>query len=174
MSLGLSGGYLISDKLTVGLTAKHITLSLDGVKASAFAADLGAKYYIKNVTVGVALTNVGSNIKFNETPEKLPMAIRAGVSATPFGNQFLASLELENQFYGNLQIKNGYEYSFEKRYFIRAGYAYIPGQDGRAFGQTLSFGVGAILGPTTIDYTFSPEEKYSSESIHRFSIIVSL
>ncbi len=174
LAAGLSLGYSVTDNLSTGLTAKYIMLSLDNFKATAIAADLGAKYKIGNYVVGLTLANIGQDLKFNQVMENLPTSVRFGVSAYPFGPSFLGAIEFENQFYGGMSIKNGVEYNFDERYFLRAGYSIHPGQDNRVVGQTLSFGAGAILGPTQFDYTFSPREKVSAESIHRFSIIFRL
>jgi hypothetical protein len=171
LAAGLSAGYLVRENLSLGLTAKYVVLSLDGYNASALAADIGAQYNIGNVKLGLAVVNLGQDVKFGETSEKLPIGIRAGASIRPFHPSLLTTLELENQFYGNFTIKNGYEFCYLERYFARIGYAYYPGQDDRVFGQSLSFGVGAYLGLAQFDYTFSPQERYSSEAIHRFSII---
>jgi hypothetical protein len=174
LAAGLSLGYRVTDNLSAGLTAKYIILSLDNIKATTMAADLGLNYKIGNYNVGLALANIGPDFKFNQVTENLPTSVRLGVSAYPFGPSFLGAIEIENQFYGGMSIKNGVEYNYEERYFLRAGYTIHPGQDNSVIGQTISFGAGAILGPTQFDYTFSPKEKVSAESIHRFSIIFRL
>jgi hypothetical protein len=174
LAAGVSVGYKVTDDFSAGLTAKYVMLSLDNVKASAIAADLGAKYKINNYVFGVSLANLGQDFKFNREMEKLPVGIRVGMSATPFGPSLLGAIEVESQFYGGLAIKNGVELNFEKRYFLRTGYSFYPGQDNQIVGQALSFGVGALLGPTQFDYTFSPKENIGAESIHRLSIILRL
>lgn len=176
LAAGFSLGCVVTEEISIGLTAKYIMLSLADLKASAFAADFGALYNIGDFTFGLAAVNIGQDIKFNQVSEKLPSAIRIGVSTYAlFGSPSLeVSLDIEKRFHGNLSIRNGFEWIFEERYFIRTGYAYQPDQDGREFGQSLSLGAGALLGPARFDYTFSPREKFSSEDIHRFSIILGL
>ncbi|PKK84564.1 MAG: hypothetical protein CVT49_03030 [candidate division Zixibacteria bacterium HGW-Zixibacteria-1] len=174
MAAGISAAYLVKDNFSLGLTAKYIVVSLAGLSGSALAADIGARYEMDRFTFGLAAVNLGQKIKFDEVSEKLPAAVRVGFSVRPYGSSLLASLEMNTPFYGDIAIKNGYEYCFQEKYFVRTGYAFIPSQDGREFGQSLSFGVGALLGPAHFDYTFSPSENSTSESIHRFSIIMDL
>jgi len=174
MATGLSIGYSLTDNLSTGITAKYIMLSLDNLKSTAFAADLGAKYSYGHYVFGITVANIGQDLKFNDVQEKLPTCLRLGVSAMPFGPSLLGAIELDNQFHGGMSIKNGLEYNYEERYFLRGGYTIHPGESNRTVGQIFSFGAGALLGPTQFDYTFSPKESIGSESIHRFSIIFKL
>jgi len=167
---GVSGGYQFSEKLSAGLTTKYIHLSLAAMGGTGIAVDIGVKYRFNDkITIGFAAANFGSIIKFKQVAERLPASVRFAISIRPFGPLLLSTLELENHLYGNLSIKNGYELLFEEKYFIRGGFAFTPGQEGWEFGQRLSFGFGVILGHTTVDYAFSLKEKFSSESIHRFT-----
>lgn len=172
MAAGISAAYLINDNFSLGLTAKYVVVSLAGLSGTAVAADLGARYEMDRFTFGLSAVNLGQKLTFDNTSDKLPAAVRVGFSVKPYGSSLLASLELDGPFYGDFSIRNGYEYCFQERYFVRTGYAFTPAQDGREFGQSLAFGVGALLGPAHFDYTFSPSENSTSESIHRFSIIM--
>jgi hypothetical protein len=172
LSAGLSAGYRLTENLACGLTGKLIVLSLAGRGASALASDLGLSYRLNQFDFGLSVVNLGQKITFDRASEDLPTGIRAGVSARSFGSRLLASLEAESRFHGNFSIKNGFEFRHLERYFLRAGYAFCPGEEDYEFGHSLSFGVGAILGPARFDYTFSPQEKYSSENLHMFSLIL--
>jgi len=174
MAVGLSAAYRTSERLSLGLTAKYIMESLTDVKATAIAVDMGATYSLNRLTLGVAAVNLGQNLKFDQTEERLPAAIRAGVSMIFFDSKVLASLETVNQIHGDFSVRNGYEIGFQNKYYLRAGYALYPQQEGRQLGQSLSFGAGALVGPAHFDYTFSPQEKTSSEDLHRFSVIIDL
>jgi len=172
LATSLSAAYRVNDAFSVGLTAKYIVVSLAGFSGAALAADIGTRYEMEKVSFGLAAVNLGQNMDIDGISEKLPAAVRAGFAVKPFGPSVLTSLEICNPFYGDLSISNGYEFNYQNRYYARTGFSYIPAQDGREFGQSLSFGVGALMGPAHFDYTFSPNEKSTSESIHRFSIIL--
>jgi hypothetical protein len=174
LAAGLSAGYNLTEDFSLGVTGKYVALSLDNIKAGALAADFGARYRLDRFIFGIAVANLGQDLKFSQAEEKLPTCLRAGVSTVQFGSSLLASLEIENQFYGGLSIRNGYEWNYRKRYFLRAGLNIHPDQEGREIGKDLAFGAGAIFGPAQFDYTFSPQEGYTPESIHRFSVILNL
>ncbi|MCX6827497.1 MAG: PorV/PorQ family protein [candidate division Zixibacteria bacterium] len=170
LSAGLSAGFRFSDNYSAGLGLKLIEVSLAGTKASAVAVDLGMKYAFDRYLFSLVATNLGQNIKFDQVANKLPVAIKAGVAVKPFGPTGLVSLEIEDQLYGNLIIKNGFELNFNNKYFLRTGYNYFPQQENRILGQGLTFGAGAMFGPAQFDYSFTPRDNFSSETIHRFSL----
>ncbi|MCX6828647.1 MAG: PorV/PorQ family protein [candidate division Zixibacteria bacterium] len=170
LAAGVAGGYRLTDNLSVGVGLKYIIVSLANVKATALAADLGLRFQTGKFLFGLASSNIGQSLTFYDAGNKLPANIRAGLGYRPFGSSFLVSAEVENQFYGNLAIKNGFEFNYHQRYFIRTGYSFFPSQDGRNLGQSMTFGVGALLGAAQFDYSFSPKENFSAENIHRISI----
>ncbi len=170
----VSLGYRITESLSLGLGAKYVAISLADVKGTALAADIGLRYSAGNAIFGLALSNFGQDLKFDQAENHLPAKIRGGVAVMPFGGNFMASLEAEKPLYGDAAIHNGYEVRFEEKYFLRAGYSFFPRQKDRQFGQGLSFGAGAILGPTQFDYSFTPKEDFGAETIHRFTLSFNL
>lgn len=68
--------------LHLGGAAKYIRESIGGVSASAFAADLGALYRFdgRPLSVGLAVQNLGSSVKFRNEGDPLPLTIKAGLS----------------------------------------------------------------------------------------------
>lgn len=173
MAGGVSLGYALTDNLALGVTAKYVMLSLAGETANAFAADFGASVNLHKLSFGAVVSNFGQKVSFNNVDENLPTALRVGVSYALM-ESFLAAVEVEHQFYGDLMVHNGMEYSYEGRYFVRAGLCHYADVDGRDFSDGLTFGVGALLGPAQFDYAYSPSEGFSSESIHRLSVAFSL
>jgi len=167
---GVSMGYEISPNLRLGLTGKFINLQLHETSASAFAADFGAQLRYSQVTFAAVATNVGTKISFNDQEEGLPRAARLGVAVEPFGNGLRAAIEWESRFYGNTVIRNGVEWGFHDRYFVRTGYNYETGASDRDFSDGLSFGAGLRFGAAAIDYAYSVKDSRSDEDIHRFSI----
>ncbi|MBD3258820.1 PorV/PorQ family protein [candidate division GN15 bacterium] len=171
---GLSLGYMVNDQLSVGVTGKFVNQKLDDFSASTFAADLGLKYYFRDFTLAAAVTNFGGNMTFDETAESLPTAARIGIAARPFGNSMVASLEVEQRFEGDLILRQGIEMGFSNRYYLRTGYDYLPSQDGRNLSTALSFGAGIRLDMASFDYAYTPNDKTTSEDLHRFTLVFSL
>jgi len=174
LAAGVSMGYELFDNVSAGLTVKYIAISLAGTGASAIAADLGLKVdLIDKASVGIAVTNIGQKLKFESVEEDLPLNIRAGVAIYPFGPGLVAALDAEKQMEGDIILRNGLEIRHD-RYSLRGGYSYYPDSDQDPLGQGFSIGAGANLGIAQFDYTYSPDNRVSSENIHRFSITFAL
>ena len=96
--------------------------------------------------------------------------MRFAVSAYPFGESILAGAEIEKRVSGAMVVRNGFEFNFEKQYFLRAGYNYYPDEKDRSFGSGIAFGAGVKLNNLVFDYAYTLKEKYASEDLHRFSM----
>lgn len=166
----LSLGYDLTSAVQVGVTGKYVNQKLDQLSASAFAADFGVRVNLSRITVAAVATNIGTDLQFNQVKEKLPAAARLGVAVDPFGNGLVAALEYENRFYGDAVIRNGIEYGYQDRYFLRTGYSYFAGETNRDFTDGLTLGAGLKFGVAQIDYAFSFKDNQSNESLHRFSL----
>ena len=170
ISAGLSLGADLSDDLSVGITVKYISQSMDIYRASTNAVDLGVKYYLDNVTLAAAVSNLGTKLTFYKESENLPAAARLGLAVSPFRSNLLVAVELEKEFYGDITFRQGVEVDFEGRYHLRTGYDYRAGADGGSFVNGLSMGAGVSLDFAEFDYAFTPRSNAASEDLHRFSI----
>ena len=168
---GISVGYAVSEDVSVGLTGKFITQKLDDLNGSSFAFDIGSKYQQEKFSIAAVFTNLGPAMKFDGVSESLPSAGRLGVAVRPLRADLLTSLEFEKRFHGGSVVRQGFELGFSDQYFIRTGYNFYPGQDNRSFGTGIAFGFGARFGRAQLDYAYTPTEHYSSEDLHRFSIV---
>lgn len=167
---GLSFAYRLNDDLSMGVTGKYINQKLDDLSGSSFAVDAGLSYALDRVTFAAVASNFGSEIKFESVSEKLPSTVRFAVAAYPFGESILASAEIEKRMYGGMVVRNGFEFGFDKQYFLRAGYNYYPDEQDRTFGTGFAFGAGVKLNNLQFDYAYTLKEKYASEDLHRFSM----
>jgi len=171
LALGISLGYRFAENWSGGVTAKVVNQRLDVYSATAFAADLGLKYHGESYAVAAVITNFGSNLKFDQIGEKLPTAARLGLAVSPFDGAVVTSLDLEKRFQGDLVLRQGIQFGFSDRYYLRTGYDYLPAQNGRSLATAFSVGAGLSLGFADIDYAFTPNDKSSGEDLHRFSLV---
>lgn len=171
---GLSVGYPVTDAFSIGLTGKFVNQKLDEFSASTFAADFAFKYHLANFAVGGAITNVGGKMKFDTESEDLPTSARLGVAAFPFNGALMASMDVEQRFQGDMIVHQGLQFGYQGQYFLRAGYDYLPGQDGNGLSTAISFGGGIKFDFADIDYAFTPNDKSTSEDLHRFSVVLKL
>lgn len=166
----VSLGYRATDQISVGLTTKFITQKLDDINGSTFALDVGANYVTDRWSVAAVFGNLGPNISFENVSEQLPTTVRLGASFFPIEDKLLAAVELEKRFQGATVLRNGFEFNFEEQYYLRTGYNYYPGDEGKSFGTGYSVGAGVRLGSTEFDYAYTFGEKYTSEDLHRFTL----
>ena len=171
LSGAISIGYKVKPDVSLGLTAKYINQHLDDINGSTFAFDLGARMDIGKFNLAAVASNLGPEIKFDNVSEKIPSSFRLGVSVSPFNENLMTAIEFEKRFYGGSVIRHGLEYVYDGQYFVRGGYNYYPDSDNRSFGTGFSLGAGVIFNKFEIDYAYTPTEYYSSEDLHRFSII---
>jgi len=160
----------LTENISFGASGKLVMISLADSRASAMAADLGLMYARDKFSIGLAASNLGGKLKFEREENNLPANLRGGVTVKPFGSATLISCEAKRNLSGELDIRNGVEYSFDDRYFIRAGYIFAANGTGLGLDQGISLGVGAILGPTQIDYAYTPLKGAGLDSVHRFTL----
>jgi hypothetical protein len=167
----LSVGYQARDDLAVGLTGKIINQKLDDISGTSYAIDLGATYMRGDFTVAAVLANFGKNMMFESVEENLPLCVRFGAAARLWKQAILASVDMEKEIYGGTVIRQGFEFNRDGQYFVRTGYTYYPSQDYRNFGTGVTLGAGVRLNQLEFDYALSLAEQYSSENLHRFSLV---
>lgn len=166
----LSVGAMVTDQISVGITGKYINQRLDEVTGSAFAADLGVRLQTSHFAVAVVARNIGSDMTFESTREKLPTEVSVGIAAAPFTERLLASLEVEKKIYSAPVVRQGIEVNFNHEYFLRTGYDVLTQNDGDGLQAGLSFGAGIHLSQFAFDYAYTLQDKYGSDDIHRFSL----
>ncbi len=170
MAGAFSIGYKANESFYVGTTVKFITMSLDNNTFSGMAFDVGAQMQYDNFTAGVALVNFGSPISMFNQDENLPTALRLGVAYYPIAAPLTITAEVEKRFHDVAIVKGGTEYTMMDNYFLRVGYEFSPGQEVRTVDRSFSLGMGATIGKSRIDYTFSPSYIIGAEEIHRFTL----
>ncbi len=158
--------------LQFGANLKYINCKIDN-SASAFAVDFGTNFDLSDgkTSVAAAVSNIGTNIKFNNESEKLPVLLKTGISSYVTDNLLLA-LDLNFPNDNNLYFNAGGEYLFslssQTDFFLRAGYdgrnKDIPGLN------WLNTGFGINYMDFSFDYAFVPYGDLGMT--HRFSFSV--
>jgi len=142
----------------VGASVKYLSSSLvETYSASAVMGDLGVgkDLPIEGASVGVAVRNVGTGLKYHLTTEKLPMEVRGGGAYAAKAGDDIDVLVAADGIYG-MQSKTtgagiGLEGTWKKMVSLRAGYC--VGNDLKSIvgGVGFAFGRGARL-----DYSIEP------------------
>ncbi|HBB66566.1 MAG TPA: hypothetical protein DCZ93_04570 [Elusimicrobia bacterium] len=165
-----SGGYSASDQAVslgfavknIGGAVKYIQSSIAGVKAEAFAIDLGAKSRLSwlPVALGFGVQNLGSGIKYLSQRDNLPLSVNAGVSAAIMPGISLA-FDVKRLVYDKQTVFSaGTEYAMitaaNMGVALRGGYG-LTGLTANNEKSGLSVGAGLMGLGAELDYAISPE-----------------
>jgi len=164
-----SGGYSAYDQAvslgfgfkSVGGAVKYIQSSIAGVRAEAFAVDLGARQKLNRlpVTVGLGVQNLGTGIKYLSQRDNLPLSVNAGLTLAVLPGMGL-SLDVKRLVYDKQTVFSaGTEYAMlmgGAGFALRGGYG-LTGLTRENGKSGLSLGAGVMALGAQLDYAVSPE-----------------
>ena len=159
--------------LGAGVNVKYLQERIADWTARGWAVDIGAAWTnsFHELTIGAAVQNLGSDIKFIKESEKLPTTIRAGVSGAiplivaPVTLRLAADLVKPR--FEDAYACFGAEVDLRSIVFLRAGYS----DDASREGDRFSVGGGLTLfDRLMLDYAWSPYGNLGS--FHRISLFV--
>lgn len=156
----VSGSYarMVHSTVSVGATGKVIYEKIDWDSATGFAMDLGLRYTAPRrlvggeVSLGMAVRDLGPKMGYFDEDFDLPTAVQAGVSykalALPEGLNAVVAVDYEKTRDRDGGVLLGLELGYRQLVALRFGYrsAYEQGD--------LTFGLGAGIGTTSIDYAY--------------------
>ncbi len=147
--------------VSIGLNAKvlHSTL-VEDFSATAFAFDIGGLYKRKNFSLGLAVQNIGTKLKYEDEGDSLPMNIRTGISYRI--NDLSLGFDIIKPNDDDLKENIGMEYTIEKLFTLRAGYKIGYDLD------SLTFGIGFNLKDFNIDYATAMKDDF--DPTHKVSL----
>jgi len=169
------GGYTAYDQsVSVGFgfknmggAVKYIQSNIDGIRADAFAVDLGAKQRLARlpVTVGFGVQNLGTGIKYLSQRDNLPLSVNAGLTFMAFPGVALA-LDVKRLMYDKQTVFSvGSEYAMfatnTMGFALRGGYG-LTGLTQSNDKSGLSIGAGLMALGMQLDYAMSPETDLGS------------
>ena len=192
LALGVSWGRNITDRLNMGVTGKIITQSIDGVGATAFAADFGAIYRINSTySLGARINNLGSDLTFYDIGAPLPLIFSIGAAAVvvndpdsgmavtvladatkPQDAEQLLYTAVEAQLFNMLKLRSGYKLNYQSIEDDKVDEVSgsVVGADrteeGLTAGLGLDFGMAGYN--ATVDYAFTSFGIL--DSVHQFSL----
>lgn len=165
-----SGGYSAYDQVVslgfgfknIGGAVKYIQSGIAGVRAEAFAVDLGAKRKLSGlpVTVGFGVQNLGGGIKYLSQRDNLPLSVNAGFSFMALPGMALA-FDVRRLVYDKQTVFSiGTEYAMltggNVGFALRGGYG-LTGLTQNNGKSGLSAGAGLMGAGAQLDYAVSPE-----------------
>lgn len=177
---GISYSRNLTDKLSMGITAKYISENLIYKKVGTFAFDGGLIFNtgFKGIKLEAAIRHFGPEIKYIEKSYPLPQTFSLGFSANLLSNEEFLIYKLQDQnftiSYAMVQPRDfdqqhnvGVEYSFKDFFFLRGGYQFNSDQ------ETFSLGAGVNYQNIRFDYSFNKYGEYLN-AVHRLTLGFSL
>ncbi|MDP2865372.1 MAG: hypothetical protein Q8O90_03930 [Elusimicrobiota bacterium] len=174
-----SGGYSAYDqaaslalarqygRYSVGGAVKYIESSIAGVKGTGYAVDMGVKRGLRGipVSVGVAVQNLGTGIKYISQRDQLPLSVSAGIMFMPVQG-FMLNFDARRYVYDKYTTYSlGTEYALYGGPGTMTGLSLrggINGGAGQSAAGTFSAGAGVKLMNADLDYAMSPEGSLGS------------
>jgi len=178
----LSRGFKLGP-LDAGLTGRVISQRIRSSGATSFSADAGLLYRFAGTpwSLGAAVTNLGTRVKFEEESFPLPLKFKAGAAAAFRGARLLVALDAELPADGPALARLGAEYTGLEGIALRLGWrTAASGQRdailGRGFDEVSGAaglygffaGAGFAYAGFSLDYALLPYGDLGTA--HRFAV----
>lgn len=172
MTAGVTYARSFTDKFSAGVTFNMVHEGLADLSQQTFAFDIGTLYDVGTLgmKIGMAISNIGSQIKFIERESRIPAIFRVGTSAMVFqtaDQKLLGAFEFSHPPDNSERLNAGFEYGFKKYVFLRGGYNFNYDSEGIAGGAGFHFPV-SVAGQADLDYAYTDMKDLGGS--HRVSL----
>ncbi|MEW6103099.1 MAG: PorV/PorQ family protein [bacterium] len=167
MALAFSYSQMFS-QMALGGSIKSIHQDYAGYRGSKICLDLGSLIFLNpDVSLGLSLNNIGSDMEIDNVKNSLPFNIKAGLGYKMAENVLFA-FDVEKPNDSSLIFKLGTEYKFLPNIDVRGGYNSLSG-------YSIGFGIRSsgrgvmknLLGQIDYAYLYNPDLNHS----HRVSLL---
>jgi hypothetical protein len=127
LAVQVSFARYVIDNLSLGVTLKSVSQTIDGLSTSAFAVDFGSVYDIGvyDWTIAARFNNLGSDMKYYDIAFGLPLSFTVGTAISPFSlgdGKVTIAVDAVKPQDGPQYFFSGLQYHFMNMVFVRAGY----------------------------------------------------
>jgi outer membrane protein W len=148
LAAALSWGHMVR-KVSVGVNVKYITSHIKNT-ANAVALDLGTQYALNgNLTLGAAIQNLGSKMKFVSEEDSLPLVTRMG-AAYALSDDWTAAFDISAPIDYEPSFALGTEYRYQISGQMSAAGRVGYNSKGKETGGLNGVGMG--IGLTCLNY----------------------
>ncbi len=195
IAVGATWSYMLTDYLSGGVTGNLITSRYASMTSVAIGVDLGLLWLSedRNISIGLAATNLGGQIKaFENTFQKLPFDVSAGISWSPEHAPLRFTVSMDNltrwnksDFYftegeskgfGEILRRHfslGADINLTERFYVAMGCnlrtrAEMAGKGSKGF-TGMSIGTGLRLGKVMFDLSYGKYQVSESSLICNFA-----
>ncbi len=175
IAVSVSYARYLTDKFSLGVTAKYIREDLSEYSATGWAADVGTIYNsgYKNFKIAMLISNFGPDMKFIQKEFPLPINFKFGASIDFIDmDDHRVMLAAEGAHPAdNLEKYNvGLEYQYLNRFTLRVGERLNYDSDGFTAGGGLTIPLGDEM-DLSVNYAY--QDFGFLNEVHRFSLGIS-
>jgi len=172
VAFGITYARSFTDKFSTGVSINYLQSTLYTYSANAYTFDFGTLYDTgyRSLRIGMAIQNIGSEMKFLDGSVKMPTVFRVGMSMRLYesgNNLLLTSGEFSHPPDNTERASWGMEYGFKEFFFARGGYQFK--YDLESYSAGLGFKIATSLNSEgRIDYGYT--DMGELDGAHRLSI----
>jgi len=172
MAFGVTYARSFTDKFSAGFTANFLHEGLAEFSQQTYSFDIGTLYDVGTLgmRIGMAISNIGTEIQFIDRQARIPAVFRVGSSVALLQSadqKLTGSLEFSHPPDNSERLNVGAEYGFRKYLFLRGGYNINYDTEGLAGGVGFHFPV-SVAGQADLDYSYTDLQDLGAA--HRFSL----
>ena len=140
MSFGLTYAMWFTDRFSAGVTLHFIHMGLADKSVETLAGDFGLLYRIgiRGMKLGMMIQSLGSEVDFDDRPSKMPTLFKVGLGFDAYrrgAHALLAAGEFSHPSDNKERMNVGFEYEFNRFFFLRSGYNIDYDAQGLAWGM---------------------------------------
>ncbi len=162
-----SGSLAFADQvgadLSYGVGVKLIQSSIENESATGYAADAGVLYelpQLEGLSLGLAVQNMGPELKFISDGDPLPLIVRGGVAFE--AGHLVVAADASKPRDNDVSVHLGAEYLIAEILALRAGFLTRPEME-----SAVTFGLGVTWRRLSVGYAYVPFEEI--EGTHHVS-----
>jgi len=172
LGVGVTYARSLTDKFSAGISANFLQSTLATYTANAFVFDFGTLYNTgyRSLRIGMAIQNIGSDMKFIEDEVNMPTIFRVGMSMNLYesaNHLLLMAGDFSHPPDNNERASWGGEYGFKEFFFVRGGYHF--NYDLERLTAGLGFKLATSLNSEArVDYAYT--DMSVMPGVHRLSL----
>ena len=151
LAAGLTFARQVSDKLSIGVTARFIQETIDDLSMTNLSIDFGTTFYTgyKSLRLGMAFKNIGNDVNlagWDETYQtepvdvRMPVDFRVGMAMEFLPDENLTvAFDVSHPNDAPEKVHIGTQYNFNNMLFIRGGYKMGYDEDNLTYGVGINY-----------------------------------
>ena len=173
-ALSVSYGRYLTDRFSIGISAKYIGEFTHDYSSSGWSADVGTNYDtgFRGFKIAMSISNFGPDMKFINNGYPLPINFKFGGAINVVENDnHVVTFAVEGAHPSdNLEKYNtGLEYTFKERFTLRSGSRFNYDEDGLTYGAGMRVPFGE---ESEAQFDYAYQDFGVLTEVHRFTVSI--